>query len=168
MQSHQWWMSETFSKKITLNYCTNFCLCAHGCITPTSSWQAVTVGVVGGKEEWTVIYYLGSWYSGSASSRGEATVCVTCDARKRGVSAQFDEPSEPERRQPLRKPNWLPWGWRDRERERRRRGKEGKESRKSDIKTSLSRWKIQSWNQDKKKWTFSRCPALCFPGSEGW
>ncbi len=55
---------------------------------------------------------------------------VTCDAKKYGNSAQFDEPSEPERRQPLTKANWLPCGWRERDGgEEKRVGKVPKENR---------------------------------------
>lgn len=53
-------------------------------------------GVAGGwTEECTVNYCLASWYSGSASSNHngwEGTLCVACDARKRGVSHSLMSP----------------------------------------------------------------------------
>lgn len=51
----------------------------------------------------TVIYY-------HAFSEGEVTARVTRDGTRRGVSAQFDKPSEPERRQAARQFNRLPPG----------------------------------------------------------
>lgn len=59
----------------------------------------------GWMEKCTGIYYLASlvnWVCEWQNNGGEVNVCVTCDVRKQGVSAQFDESSEPERRQPLR------------------------------------------------------------------
>lgn len=53
-------------------------------------------GVAGGwTDECTVNYCLASWYSGSASSNHngwEGTLCVACDARKRGVSHSLMSP----------------------------------------------------------------------------
>lgn len=66
------------------------------CLFAWAGVQAVTVGVAGGwTDECTVIYCLASWYSGSASSNHngwEGTLCVACDARKRGVSHSLMSP----------------------------------------------------------------------------
>lgn len=43
------------------------------------------------------------------------------DGKRRGVSAQFDKASEPERRQAARKFTRLPRGWRQSSKERRKR-----------------------------------------------
>lgn len=117
-----------------LNYHT--AVCVRVCITPTCIWQPVTAE--GG---WEVNRGAHCNLSSPLLVLGvcgrEVTVCVTCDDETGSISAQFDEPFEPERRQPLRNPNWLPRG-------RRGRRRRGKESWKSGIKANVSQWKILS------------------------
>lgn len=76
----------------------------------------------------------------SRTAKGSGQCALPVTQGNRESAHTFDEPSEPERWQPLRKPNWLPWGGRESE---GREGKGGKESRKSHIKQPLSQWKLQ-------------------------
>lgn len=89
------------------------------------------------RREWTVIYYLASWYSGSASSGNSAwewTVCVACDVRKQGVGHSLTSPLSLRGDSHSRNLTGCPWGWRE--------GRGGwKGSRESDKKRGCLRGK---------------------------
>lgn len=109
----------------SLNACTNFCLCVcHGSV-PTYSWRVVTGRVAGRWRTYRRALRFIIWPPATSvweqqSGGGEVT-CVRhlwrgVRGERRGASAHFDEPSEPERRQPLGEANWPPRGWRERDR----------------------------------------------------